>query len=661
MTDFIVGSVSEFTAALKSAQAGDQIKLLAGEYSNLKMIGMDFGSGITITSADASNPAKITSFMVKNSEGISFSNLEFTPVAGANDNCLAIVDSKSVSLDHIKLIGPEGDVGMAMSPLTIRTSSDVTITNSEFTHVRNAIGMTNNSDVTISNNYFHDIRSDGIRGGGNSDLTITNNYFTDFHPIGEVGSSGDHPDAIQLWTTGTSTSAENIVISENVFYAGTGHAIQGVFLRDQVGDLPYKNVTITDNVVIGGMYNGIAVEHVENGTITGNLVAGLADDTSTIRVQNSSDVAVADNSATTYALADAGNVHVTDDGNTVLNPIYDGGSAFAAKYGAYIASLIPGGWLTADDLVSATSAQYAAKLAALPPVTIIAGTDGNDRLTVTNIGDCEVQGGAGNDTLTGGLGHNTLVGGIGDDTYYVKGAGDVVVEGVDGGNDTVYASIDYTLTANVETLRMTGEGLTGTGNELDNRIIGSNGIDHLYGMGGNDVIQGQDGDDVIYGGDGDDTIRGDDGNDTLFGDDGNDKLYGGAGNDVINGGAGNDTIEGGAGVDILTGGAGKDVFIFRAGDLDGTSKANPEIITDFSKADGERINLSNIDAKIATAADDPFTFIGTKAFSGKAGELHYEVQDGHAFVSGDVNGDGVADFTIKLLGVTSLAAGDFVL
>jgi hypothetical protein len=30
-------------------------------------------------------------------------------------------------------------------------------------------------------------------------------------------------------------------------------------------------------------------------------------------------------------------------------------------------------------------------------------------------------------------------------------------------------------------------------------------------------------------------------------------------------------------------------------------------------------------------------------------------------VSGDTNGDGVADFTIRLVGVTSLSAGDFML
>lgn len=661
MTVYAVASIAQLNAALKTAVSGDEIKLAAGNYSNIKILNMNFGSGITISSADTNNPAKITSFMVKNSSGITFSDVDLTPVAGANDNSMAIVDSKNVHLDHVTLTGPAGDAGMNMSPLTIRTSSDISITNSEFTHVRNAIGMSNNSDVTISNNYFHDIRTDGIRGGGNSDLTITNNYFTDFHPIGAVGSTGDHPDAIQLWTTSTTQSASNIVISKNVFYAGTGAAIQGIFLRDQVGTLPFKNVAITDNVVVGGMMNGIAVDHVEGGTISGNLVAGLGDDKSSILVQKSTNVSLSGNSATTYALDTATNKNVVESRDVLLDPIYDGGVTLATKYASYIASLIPNGWVTSQQIIDEVTSVHQSKVALLPDVTIINGTDGNDRLTVTNMGDTELRGGAGNDTLTGGLHNNKLIGGLGDDTYYVKGAGDHVIEAAGGGNDTVYASVDYVLDNNVEILRMSVEGLTGTGNALDNRIIGSGGVDRLFGMDGDDVIQGLGGDDTIYGGLGDDTLRGDDGNDVLFGDAGDDKLYGGAGDDILNGGAGNDIIEGGPGRDILTGGAGKDSFIFRPGDLDGTTKAAPEVITDFSRADGERVSLSAIDARSGTIANDAFNFIGSNAFSGKAGELRFELVNGSAMVMGDVNGDKIADFAIHMQGMTTMVSTDFIL
>src|SRR3546814_18636009 len=104
----------------------------------------------------------------------------------------------------------------------------------------------------LSGNSFHTMRSDGVRGGGTNDVVISNNYFTDFHPVG-----ADHPDAIQLWTTNTTESARNISITGNVFERGDGDIIQGIFLRDQSGGkLPYQDVTISDNIVLGGMYNG---------------------------------------------------------------------------------------------------------------------------------------------------------------------------------------------------------------------------------------------------------------------------------------------------------------------------------------------------------------------------------------------------------------------
>jgi len=56
-----------------------------------------------------------------------------------------------------------------------------------------------------------------------------------------------------------------------------------------------------------------------------------------------------------------------------------------------------------------------------------------------------------------------------------------------------------------------------------------------------------------------------------------------------------------------------------------------------------------------------FTFIGTESFRNVAGELRYQEISGNTFVYGDTNGDGVADFMIRLDGGHALVAGDFVL
>ena len=61
--------------------------------------------------------------------------------------------------------------------------------------------------------------------------------------------------------------------------------------------------------------------------------------------------------------------------------------------------------------------------------------------------------------------------------------GDVVTENANEGTDTVQASVTYTLAANVENLTLTGTGnINGTGNTLDNVIIGNSGNNVLTGL-----------------------------------------------------------------------------------------------------------------------------------------------------------------------------------
>jgi Ca2+-binding RTX toxin-like protein len=152
----------------------------------------------------------------------------------------------------------------------------------------------------------------------------------------------------------------------------------------------------------------------------------------------------------------------------------------------------------------------------------------------------------------------------------------------------------------------------------------------------------------------------DGGNDTLHGGAGHDRLYGGAGTDTLSGGAGDDRLFGGAAADTLTGGAGADLFEFDDGDFAAAGATILDIVTDFTRTDGDLLKLAAVDA-IAGGTDDAFAFIGTAAFSGVAGELRYEIVGSNTFVRADVNGDGTADWSIQLTGQVALTAADFVL
>jgi hypothetical protein len=85
------------------------------------------------------------------------------------------------------------------------------------------------------------------------------------------------------------------------------------------------------------------------------------------------------------------------------------------------------------------------------------------------------------------------------------------------------------------------------------------------------------------------------------------------------------------------------------------------MIIDFSSAQGDKIDLSAIDARTDLAGDQAFSFISFAAFSNTAGELRLELAGANLLVSGDTNGNGTADFSILLKNVATVSATDFVL
>ena len=192
-------------------------------------------------------------------------------------------------------------------------------------------------------------------------------------------------------------------------------------------------------------------------------------------------------------------------------------------------------------------------------------------------------------TLDGGTGADTLVGGAGNDTYIVDNASDVVTENASEGTDLVQASVTFTLGANIENLTLTGTTISGTGNSLDNILIGSSSANTLIGLGGNDTLDGGAGADSLDGGAGDDlyiidnasdvivTANESSGTDTVqssvswtlnsvlenltLAGTGNINGTGNSSVNTITGNIGNNSLDGQGGNDVLIGGTGNDTYI----------------------------------------------------------------------------------------------------
>lgn len=351
----------------------------------------------------------------------------------------------------------------------------------------------------------------------------------------------------------------------------------------------------------------------------------------------------------------------------------------------------------------------------------LTGGAGNDTLTGNaqdNIlfggaGNDTLSGGAGNDTLDGGAGADTMNGGAGNDTYVVNLATDKVTEALNAGYDTVQSSVNYTLGANVEALILTGtSSINGTGNSLDNYLVGNEYTNTLAGNDGNDTLDGGYGNDIMIGGNGNDTYHVDSisdvvtessagGIDTVIasiygnvdytladnvenlilsresysyytysvsGNALNNTITGSTLAETMNGGAGNDTLYGNGGNDTLSGGTGSDTFV-----LDGSMKTNnlyyaptysTYTITDFVSGT-DKIQL---DDNYFTALNVPGTLTATSLDVGAdsiaanaATRLIFDTTTHTLYYDADGSGSEFGALQLAVLtGVNTLAASDFV-
>lgn len=304
-------------AALAAAKPGDTLSLAPGVYAGLSLYHQDFGAGITLTSADPANRAVLTNFNMEAVQGVTFSHLDFkvlTPAfVGFN-----VYSSQHITFDQVHMYGPSGAPDENAEGIRFFDSSYVNFTNSEVDQVAHGVSFARSDHLVVTGNNIHDVNSDTLDFSQVSNVTIAHNALHDFYP-----TNGAHPDAMQFMTAGTTSASHDVTISDNLIYRGAGQNTQGIFFGDEVGTLPFQNVTVTGNLIIGTGSSAIRPTHNSGLVITGNELLTLVDGDPTVMVVQFSDqVSASGNAAVAISVeAKDGNTNVTLGQNALNAPV----------------------------------------------------------------------------------------------------------------------------------------------------------------------------------------------------------------------------------------------------------------------------------------------------------------------------------------------------
>lgn len=344
------------------------------------------------------------------------------------------------------------------------------------------------------------------------------------------------------------------------------------YIVDNIGDSMFEfSSQGTDNVVSSVNYTLAA--NVENITLSGTAAINATGNADDNIITGNSGVNILDGGAgqdTLNGMASADTMSGGDGSDTYI----------VDNIGDVVVENVGEGYDVVQSSVSFTLD------AEIEELTLTGSANIN---AIGNDGENFIEGNSGNNTIDGGLGADDMVGGAGNDTYIVEDLLDTVVENAAQGTDTVRASIDYTLGANVENLTITTSGdVNATGNTEANVITGGAGNNVLSGLEGNDTLVGGAGDDTMLGGADDDTYDVDSAGDSIveLSNEGTDTVrssidyalgadlehltltgtadISGTGNgfdNTITGNAGSNTIDGGTGADVMIGGAGDDTYV----------------------------------------------------------------------------------------------------
>lgn len=290
--DVLVTNAEQLMQALSTAEGGAVISLSSGDYGTLSLYDAreafaKFDSTVTIKSAEPGDPASFGGLELRGVENLRFENVVFDysqehGEAGST-RPFEILSSENIEIYASKF---DGDVAKGLGEiydgygvgiaLSIRSSSEVSVIDSEISQFSRGVVVDNSNQIDITGNEIHKISVDGINVAATTDINIENNYIHNHqtHP-----DNTTHRDQIQFWTAGTDSPSENITIRGNILNSGEGDWTQSIFMRNEVVDrgqageeMFYRNLLIEDNLIFNSHVHGINVGEGQNIEIRNNTL-----------------------------------------------------------------------------------------------------------------------------------------------------------------------------------------------------------------------------------------------------------------------------------------------------------------------------------------------------------------------------------------------------